>query len=208
MTLSETGESRVRGYLYVLERSMRSAVSGALASDAVREVASHIRERVEESDGTPNERDALERILAQLGSPTTVARAYSLELMMEEAAVSGRFWAILRSLFHVATTGALGFFGAIALFIGYTIGVSFVAVAMLKPVFPHNVGVWPLVPGGLPVAIGAQFPAPEGLAPAGGYWVIPICLILGVGVLVLTQRAARRWITSLRTGSAARPTAL
>ena len=46
--LSATGESRVRGYLYVLERSMRAAVSGQLASDAVREVESHIRERVAE----------------------------------------------------------------------------------------------------------------------------------------------------------------
>ena len=88
--LSATGESRVRGYLYVLERSMRAAVSGQLASDAVREVESHIRERVAESDGTPNERDALEAILTRLGSPTAVARAYSLEMVMEEAAVGGR----------------------------------------------------------------------------------------------------------------------
>lgn len=199
MKLSDVGESRVRGYLYVFERSLRAAVSRELSADAVREVETHIRERVDESDGMPNERDALERILTQLGAPATVARAYSLELMMEEAAIGGRATAIVRSLFHLATTGAIGFFGALALFVGYTLGVAFLLIAMLKPVFPNNVGLWPLTPGGVPVAIGAQFPAPEGLVPVGGYWIIPICVILGLGVLVFVHRAARRWITSVRS---------
>jgi uncharacterized membrane protein len=198
MKLSDSGESRVRGYLYVLERSLRSAVKAELAADAVREVESHIRERVSGSDAMPNERDALERILTQLGTPTTVARAYSIELMMDEAAVGGRISAIFRSLFHVATTGAIGFFGAIGLFAGYSIGLSFLAIALLKPIFPNNVGIWALRPGGVTVAIGARFPAPDGIAPAGGYWLIPLCLLLGFGILVLMHRAARRWITSLR----------
>lgn len=203
MTLSESGESRVRGYLYVLERSLRAAVSRELAADAVREVESHIRGRVAESDGTPNERDAVERILAHLGAPDVVARAYSLELMMEEAAVGGRAMAIVRSLFHLAATGAMGFLGAIGLFIGYALGLSFLAIALLKPIFPNNVGIWGLTPGGVPVAIGAQFPAPAGIAPSGGYWIVPICVVLGLGVLVFVQRAARRWITSMRARFAA-----
>ena len=197
MKLTESGESRVRGYLYVLERSLRAAVSGELASDAVREVETHIRERVIESDGTPNERDALERILAQLGTPANVARAYSMELMMEEAAVGGRVLAIIRSLFHMATTGALGFFGALAAFIGYAIGGSFVILAMLKPIFPNNVGIWTTPDGWM--RWGGLFPAPAGAGPGGGYAIIPIFLVIGLALLVVTHRAARRWITSLRS---------
>ena len=196
MKLSDTGESRVRGYLYVLDRSMRSTVSATLAADAVREVESHIRERISESNGTPNERDALEAILARLGSPSTVARAYSLELLMEEAAVGGRFVAVVRSLFHVAASGLAGFATALLLFTGYAIGIAFCAVALLKPIFPQNVGLW--TRAGFPRSFGAQFPAPAGMELAGGYWVIPLSILAGLGVLLVTHFAARRWISATR----------
>lgn len=194
MTLSDTGESRVRGYLYVLERSLRSSVSAALADDAVREVESHIRERVEEAAAAPNERDALETILTRLGSPSTVARAYSLELIMDEAATGGRVIAVLRSVFHAGALSVAAFLRALLLFIGYGVGIGFIAIAVLKPIFPGNVGLW-LHEG---IAFGAQFPAPEGVTPLGGYWIIPICMVLGLGLMVFTHVSARRWISRLR----------
>jgi hypothetical protein len=194
MTLTETGESRIRGYLYVFEQALRSSGRASLAADAVREVESHIRERVAESSGMPNERDALEAILTRFGSPSTVARAYSLEMIMEEAAVGGRLVAVLRSLFHIAPLGAMRFFLALLLFTGYGMGASLIFTALLKPIFPHNVGVW--VHKGF--SLGAQFPAPDGIEPLGGYWIIPICLTAGLGLLILTHRAARRWVGTLR----------
>lgn len=196
MTLSETGESRVRGYLYILERSLRASASAQLASDAVREVESHIRERVAESAGMPNEREALEGILLRLGSPSTVARAYSLEMIMEEAAVGGRMVAVLRSLFHAGATGVRGFLIALLLFLGYASGAAFISVAVLKPIFPNNIGLW-LHEG---VSLGGQFPAPPGVTPLGGYWVIPICLFVGLLLLIVTHKLARRWVTGLRDG--------
>ncbi|HVJ27194.1 MAG TPA: hypothetical protein VM493_06600 [Vicinamibacterales bacterium] len=194
MTLSDVGESRVRGYLYVLERTLRSSASLAIATDAIREVESHIRDRVADSPATPNERDALESILTRLGSPATVARAYSLELMMEEAEVGGRLVAVLRSLFHTATTSLKAFAAALMLFTAYTMGAGFIATALLKPIFPNNVGLW--VHEGF--SLGAQFPAPPGVTPLGGYWIIPICMVLGLVILLVTHRMARRWIASLR----------
>ena len=196
MTLSESGESRVRGYLYILERSLRASASATLAADAVREVESHIRERIAESPGMPNEREALEGILLRLGSPATVARAYSLEMIMEEAAVGGRMVDVLRSLFHAAPTGIAGFLTAMLLYLGYAVGAGFVSVAVLKPIFPHNVGLW--VHEG--VSLGAHFPAPPGVAPLGGYWIIPICLFVGLLLLIVTHKFARRWVAGLREG--------
>ena len=49
MELTERGESRVRGYLFILERSLKTFLSAADAADASREVESHIRERIAES---------------------------------------------------------------------------------------------------------------------------------------------------------------
>jgi hypothetical protein len=197
MNLSATGESRVRGYLYVLERSIRAAVSPQLAADAAREVESHIRERVAESPGLPNERDALEEILNRLGPPATVARAYSIEMMFEEASTGGRIAAVLRTLFHVASTGIAGFLGALILFIGYITGVAFLSLAAMQPLFPANVGVW--MRDGIPVSFGGRFPVPEGYELIGGYWIIPVGLAAGLGILIITHRAARRWIEKLRT---------
>ena len=197
MVLSDVGESRVRGYLYVLERSLRSGVSSALVADAVREIDSHIRDRVAESSGDPDERSAVEAILRSLGSPQTVARAYSLELIMEEAAVGGRFVAVVRSVFQLAATGVAAFLAALVIFTGYAMGIGFAAVALLKPVFPANVGLW--TRGGIPRSFGAQFPAPAELELAGGYWIIPVSLIAALVLLQVTHALARRWISSVRT---------
>lgn len=193
MTLTETGESRLRGYLYVFDQALRSSGRAALAADAVREVESHIRERVAESSGMPNERDALEAILTRFGSPSTVARAYSLEMIMEEAAVGGRLVAVLRSLFHIAPLGAIRFLLALLLFWGYAMGAGFILTALLKPIFPNNVGIW--VHEGF--SLGAQFPAPSGVEPLGGYWIIPLCLTAGLGLLLVTHRLARKWTAAL-----------
>lgn len=188
MTLGDTGESRVRGYLFVLERSLRASASAPLASDAVREVESHIRERVAESDGLPNEREALERILQKLGTPSTVARAYSLEMILDEAAVGGRFASVVHSVFQTAAIGTGSFVLSFLLFTGYAMGVSLLLMAVLKPIFPNNVGLW-LHEG---ISFGAQFPAPPGVTPLGGYWIIPISLVLGMALLTMTHRLARR----------------
>ena len=157
MKLTDSGESRIRGYLYVLERSLRSFLSPAVAADAVREVESHIRDSVMLAGDVPDERVALEGILERLGPPMRVAQAYSLELVMDEAATTGRFMAVLRSLAHAATTGVTAFFAAFGLFVGYSIGAAFIVVAIMKPIFPNNVGFW-MTPDGMFVSGGVNFP--------------------------------------------------
>jgi hypothetical protein len=201
--LSETGESRVRGYLYVLERSLLLALPREVVADAVREIESHIRERIAMVDGGTDERAMLERILAELGPPLRVAQAYSAERTIEEAVVTGRVVAILRAMWLVAVTSVGGFFAAMALLCSYAIAASFLIVAVMKPIFPDNTGLWMV--GGYPVAFGMKFPA-EG-HPAGGYWVILFGLVCGLGGLVATHRAARRFLgwwkgrrAAIRTG--------
>ncbi|MGH9196952.1 MAG: HAAS signaling domain-containing protein, partial [Acidimicrobiia bacterium] len=75
MKLSEAGEARLRGYLYVLERSLRTFLPSDVVADAAREVESHIRERLSQSESIQDERTALERILRELGPPLQVAQA-------------------------------------------------------------------------------------------------------------------------------------
>ena len=198
MKLTDSGESRIRGYLYVLERSLRSFLSPAVVADAVREVESHIRDAVMLAGDVPDERVTLEGILERLGPPIRVAQAYSLELVMDEAATTGRLMAVLRSLLHAATTGVTAFFAAFGLFVGYSFGVAFIVVAIMKPIFPNNVGLWTRA-NGMPVSAGVNFPAVrDGLAFHTSYWIVPIALLIGFGLLLLTHSLARRWIRWFR----------
>lgn len=198
MNLTEAGESRVNGYLFVLERSLKTFLPPDVVRDAVREIESHVRERVASADGAPNQRAALEQILAELGPPLRVAQAYSAERTIDEAVTTGRFVPIVRAVGHLAATTVTGFFTALALFIGYITSLAFVALAVLKPIFPSNVGVqWV---HGFPVGLGAHFPLEPGIELRGGYWVIPVALFCGLGIFVGTHRGARRFLSWWREG--------
>jgi uncharacterized membrane protein len=196
MTLSETGESRVNGYLFVLERSLRTFLPGDAVRDAVREIESHVRDRVAATPSMPNEREALEKILGELGPPLRVAQAYSAERVIDEAVATGHLVPIARAIWQVATTTVWGALVGTALFTGYAIGFAFLAVAALKPIFPDNVGLW--VVNGIPRSFGAQFPVPPGQVLYGGYWVIPISIACGIGVLAITHRGTRRFLSNWR----------
>src|SRR5512146_797415 len=102
MELGEPGKARVRGYLYVLERSLRTFLPGDVVADAVREIETHIADRVSATPASPDERAALERILAELGPPMRVAQAYSAELTLDEAVTTGRIGPTLRAIWYVA----------------------------------------------------------------------------------------------------------
>ncbi len=194
MNLTEIGESRINGYLYVLARSLKTFLPAEVARDAVREIESHVRERVAAADGAPNERAALERILDELGPPLRVAQAYSTERVIDEAVTTGRVVPVLRATWHLAVSTSAGFFAALGVLVGYLIGFAFVAIALLEPIFPNNVGLWVKDSGEIPWRLGAQFPAPPGEHVVGGYSVIPISLFAGLLILVVTYRCTRGFL--------------
>jgi uncharacterized membrane protein len=197
MRVTETGESRIRGYLFVLGRSLRTFLPPPLAEDAVREVESHIRERLDLLE-SGDERAAVEQILAELGTPLRVAQAYSTEMTLDEAVTTGRVLPVLRAVWHLATTSVLGFLWAMFVFIGWTLGISFLLIAPIKVVFPNNVGVF-FVNGQIQ-SMGANFGHPPGTEVlVFGYWIIPVVLALGLAILVGTQRASRRVLAALRS---------
>lgn len=197
MNLTDAGEGRIRGYLFVLERSLRTFLPRDMVSDAVREVESHLRERIDQADGAPNEAAAIERILAELGTPLRVAQAYSSEITIDEAVTTGRLVPIARALGQLAMTTATGFFAAFGLLFGYLAAVAFLLLAVLKPIFPDNVGLHYV--NGVPTGFGGHFPLKPGEVVKGGYWIIPICLAAGLAILVVTHRAARGFLRRMKT---------
>lgn len=200
MNLSDAAESRVKGYLFVLGRSLRSSLPREIALDALHEIESHLRERLSGAEALPNESAAVERVLAELGTPLRVAQAYSAEHAIEEALGTGALGATLRAVWLQAWTTVRGFFVGLALLVGYLTGASLVAVAALKPIFPENVGV--MLRNGVPVAFGVLLSRPADVRVWGGYWVIPAALAAGAAVIVATHRSARRFLSRLRDRTA------
>lgn len=199
MILSDTGDSRVNGYLFVLERSLATFLPRDSVRDVVREIDSHLRDRISAAEPVPDERAVLERILAELGPPQRVAQAYSVERTVDEAVVTGRIWAIAHAVWRVAMSGASGFFAGLGLFIGYLVGASFIVIAAMKPIFPDHVGVWV---GDRSISDGVDIGWRAGVNVAGsgyehmvgGYWVIPIFLGVGLGLFFITHRCARNFL--------------
>ena len=195
MNLSDVGESRVNGYLFVLQRSLKTFLPPDAVRDAVREIESHLRERMEAADGSPNERETVERILAELGPPLRVAQAYSAERTLEEAVTTGRLVPMFRAMWHLAVTTFAGFGAALGMFAGYFVGFAFLAIAVMKPIFPEHTGLWVDNATGVPHDFGMRFPIPSDQHVVGGYWVIPISLVAGLAIVVLTYRGNRRFLT-------------
>jgi uncharacterized membrane protein len=197
--LSDTGTSRVNGYLFVLERSLGTFLPRESVRDVVREIDSHLRDRISAAQAVPDERAMLERILGELGPPQRVAQAYSVERTVDEAVVTGKLLAIVRAIWYVATSGVSGFFGGLGLFVGYVVGASFIVLAAMKPIFPDHVGIWV---GSRSIADGLDIGWRAGVHVAtssqehlvGGYWVIPGFLVAGPGLLLLTHRGARKFL--------------
>ena len=67
MQLTDAGESRINGYLFVLERSLKTFLPSDVVRDAVREIESHLRERIAAADGAPGERVAATACAARTG---------------------------------------------------------------------------------------------------------------------------------------------
>jgi len=195
--LSDTGTSRINGYLFVLERSLATVLPRESVRDVVREIDSHLRDRISAAQAVPDERVMLEKILTELGPPQRVAQAYSVERTVDEAIVTGKIWAIARAVWHVAMSGVLGFLAGLGLFVGYFVGAIFVILAILKPIFPDNVGIWV---GDRSISEGVDIGPRVGVNVlghvhnVGGYWVIPIFVVAGFGLLFLSNRGARKFL--------------
>jgi uncharacterized membrane protein len=208
MQLSDTGESRLNGYLFVLQRTLSTSLPPDLVRDAVREIESHLRERVATAQPEPDERTSLEKILMELGPPLRVAQAYAAERTLDEAVTTGRLLPIARAVGQLATTTVVGFLAAILIVAGYSMALGGLLIAVGKLVFPAHTGFW--YRGGYagslgrwPTNLSIDFSPLPGEYPAGGYWVVLIGVLMAVFFFTMTHRGARKflaWIRARRRG--------
>ena len=201
-----TTEKQMSDYL----ARLRAALTGmtlAEREDIVEEIRMHIRERCDDPQTSVDE------ILAGLGTADELAQQYRTGLLVQKARRSISPVVILRATLRWATTGVEGFVVFIIALWGYGMGVAFLLLALLKPFFPKYTGLW-VGPGEFSFSfrMGATMTNPSSpVRELLGWWLIPVCLVLGAlslaGTTKLIQFLLRRfrWKVPFITAMSTRP---
>jgi hypothetical protein len=171
---------------------LRRALEGLPAADIeeiVRELRGHIAERAAESKSAQPNGAPIADILKELGAPENIAAAYRDDLLVVRARTTFSLALILRTTLRWATRTALGFMVFIVALVGYGVGLSLIACALLKPLVPNNIGLWISQHG---MDLGFQTPRPPG-PELLGWWIIPLGLI-GSAAFILGSTIFLRWM--------------
>jgi len=158
--------------------------------EIVREISVHIRECAQ--DPASN----IDNILNRLGSPESLASQYGHDRLVRRASRGFSPILILRVTLALAKRGAEGFALFLGTLVGYGMGGGLVLTAILKPIFPRNVGLW-IGPG----VFDFGFHVPRYSDPVHevlGQWYIPVALGVGYFFIWLTMYGIRWYLRRSR----------
>ncbi len=130
-------------YFSELESKMAGLPKPA-RQEFLQELRAHVHDRLQqttEPTAKPIE-DQCRAVLAALGAPEEIARHYLIEAALSRARRSNSPLLLLRSTLRWALTGMQGFAVFMAALVGYMTALGFYVLAILKPIFPHNVGLY------------------------------------------------------------------
>ena len=184
MTSTAESEKAVETYLASLRRHLRDLMDEDVR-EIVEEIHAHILDKTS-ADGTP---ETIAATLAALGSPQQLAVRYHTDELMQRAHLSRSPALALRLILRWATLSLGGMLVFMLSGIGYCIGGILFVAAMLKAFFPRQAGlnIQYDPPHSWSLGFGAGSGPHTGHDPIG-LWLIPICLVLGGGILFFTFR--------------------
>jgi len=190
--IPQEAQQRIDVYLAGLRARLRG-VNDHEAREFVEEIRSHLLDKVApEGQVSPA---SVEEALAALGSPDELARQYLTEAVLVRVQASRSPLRILENLFRWARLSVAGFFVLLAAIVGYFLGGALVVCALLKPFHPQSAGLWAFhdATGDVEYSLRMGFSTP----PAGGHellgwWMVPIGLVAG-GLLLMLTTAFALW---------------
>ncbi len=157
--------------------------------DIVEEIRTHILDRVAESGLT------VEQTLDRLGSAEELAVDYRSGALVRRARYSFSPWTILKATFSWAVTGVHGFAVFVLALLGYTMGVAFLVSGLLRPLLPHQIGLW-IGPDVFQFGYRPEY-SPD-VHEVLGPWFTQIALALGILLFMVTTMLVRRLLPKLR----------
>ncbi|HKV94704.1 MAG TPA: hypothetical protein VJW20_19320 [Candidatus Angelobacter sp.] len=167
--------SRLRSHL----RKLKSQDVEKMISEVRSEIMAKLAEKGEVSA------DAVDQVLASIGPPEEVASQYLAGILSRQAVSRSPAWLfpVLLCWAPLSINGLLALIGLISM---YFLGLVLVLCALLKPLH-RSAGVWVLSNGDISFRLGFGSP-PAGGRDLLGWWVVPIGLALGCGLVLLTSR--------------------
>jgi hypothetical protein len=179
-------QGRIEDYLIRLRHSLGN-ISSQSIDEILLEIRGHIMERVEYVGAIDDAK--LTTILTALGRPEDIGSLYRTYALVTLARVTFSPILIFRTTIHWAKNTVLGFVAFMLGLTGYCLGLSLIACALLKPLFPKNIGLW-IHPHGVELAT----PNGRDLGPElMGWWIIPTAFVVGI-LMVVGVTMLLRWM--------------
>jgi hypothetical protein len=204
MTMASDPQQKIDGYLNRLRGRLRG-----LNHDDVREIVEELRGHILDKASGASEVTAamVDAALAALGSPEELASEYVTDNLLARAEVTRSPLRVLESLFRWASLSVAGFFVLLGSILGYFVGGAFMWCAVLKLIHAQSAGLWVVQDGAgdLQFSLRMGFGSPPvGGREVLGWWIMPIGLLAGCGLVILTTRFAL-WCVSKYRGSRVLP---
>ncbi|HTW67499.1 MAG TPA: DUF1700 domain-containing protein [Bryobacteraceae bacterium] len=188
--MAEDPQQIIEAYLMKLRRRLRG-MNEADAREVLEELRGHVTER---AGGAGHLTVAgVREALARLGSPEELAREYMAEDLLARAEASRSPVRTLQSLFRWAAFSVAGFLVLLASMVGYFLGIVLVIAALSKPFHPQSAGLWTFPDSADDVEVSLRLGF--GTPPLNGrellgWWMAPVGLGVGCGLILLTTRVA------------------
>jgi hypothetical protein len=190
MNMQSEAQQRIDAYLKKLNEGLRG-IKEADAREIVEELRSHIMEKASANGELTIE--GVDAALVLLGNPKELANQYKTDEVLSRVEASRSPIKVLGSLFRWAGLSVAGVFVLVGSLLGYFFGVLLILLAFLKPIHPQTAGLWATrdSTGDLMLSIRLGFGGiPEGAREVLGWWIVPLGLLVGVGLVLLTTKFA------------------
>jgi hypothetical protein len=188
--VTNEGVRRLEAYLAELHRRL-----GPLPEIGRADIVAELRGHVLESVGEAPTGDAVAAVLERLGPAEVLAEQYVVGSTLATAERSRSPWTLVRTLARAAGASLWAFPALLGCVVGYALALSLALAAVRKPMAPDRVGLWRLGADTYSLRLGfGEAPGGEELL---GWWIVPIGLLAGLGLLWLTTwfgRWAARWL--------------
>jgi uncharacterized membrane protein len=158
--------------------------------ELVKELRAHVMDRLEQM-AEPGE-EGCRTVLKALGTPDEIARQFRMELILRRSSWRISPIAVLRAGARWTVAGVQGYTIFLVAVIGYLMALCFYVTALLKPLFPRNIGMF-VGEQGLNLA---SFPLPPSGHDILGPYYIPAAVVIGylftLGTTLLIRFLVRR----------------
>lgn len=189
MNNASDAQQKIDAYLERLRKNLHG-----LTPEEIREIVQELRTHLLEKAETNGEvsPQSVDSALLSLGSPEDLAGEYLTDNLFIHAQASRSPVRILKSLFRWASLSVAGFVVFFVCLFGYATSAVLLWCAALKPIHPATDGLWVSNgPDGLDLSfhLGFGTPSPNSREVLG-WWLIPIGLLGGYALLMVTTRFA------------------